>query len=98
NLNGELMGRNLMYHVRSNFIWRVKRSALNLPPPDPANITTAALHITGSASTATSGVGQFHFQLYAAPNMDVPMFPGASKDPERFLYLMVRNIEDIEPL
>lgn len=98
NTNGELMGRNLMYHARSNFVWRVKRSALNLPAPDPANITTAALHITGSAPTTGNGAGQFHFQLYAAPNMDVPMFPGASKDPERFLYLMVPNIEDIESI
>lgn len=98
NLNGELMGRNLMYHVRSNFTWRVKRSALDLPPPDPSKIRTAALHITGSAPTSGGGLGQFHLQFYAAPNMDVPMFPGASKDPERFLYQMTPNIEDIESI
>jgi choline dehydrogenase-like flavoprotein/Rieske Fe-S protein len=98
NQNGELIGRNLMYHVRSNFTWRVKRSALNLPAPDPSTIKTAALHITGSVATSGSGVGQFHFQFYAAPNMDVPMFPGASKDPERFLYQMTPNIEDIESI
>lgn len=98
NPNGELMGRNLMYHVRSNFVWRVKRSALGLPAPDPTKIKTAALHITGTAPTAGSGVGQFHFQFYAAPNMDVPMFPGASRDPERFLYQMTPNIEDIESI
>jgi choline dehydrogenase-like flavoprotein len=98
NQNGELMGRNLMYHVRSNFSWRVKRSGLGLPPPDPATIKTAALHITGSAPTTGSGVGQFHLQLYAAPNMDVPVFPGASRDPERFLYMMAPNIEDIDSI
>jgi choline dehydrogenase-like flavoprotein/Rieske Fe-S protein len=98
NQNGELMGRNLMYHVRSNFTWRVKRTALNLPAPDPTRIKTAALHVTGSAATSGSGVGQFHFQFYAAPNMDVPMFPGASKDPERFLYQMTPNIDDIESI
>jgi choline dehydrogenase-like flavoprotein len=98
NRNGELIGRNLMYHVRSNFVWRVKRSALSLPPPDPSRIKTAALHIAGSAPTPGSGVGQFHFQFYAAPNMDVPMFPGAAKDPERFLYQMTPNIEDIESI
>jgi Rieske Fe-S protein len=96
NSNGELMGRNLMYHARSNFVWRVKRSALNLPPPDPSQIKTAALHITGSASTPGGNVGRFHFQFYAAPNMDVPMFPGASRDPERFLYQMLPNIEDLQ--
>ena len=98
NQNGELMGRNLMYHVRSNFTWRIKRNALNLPGPDPTKIKTAALHITGSTPTSGSGVGQFHFQFYAAPNMDVSMFPGASKDPERFLYQMTPNIEDIESI
>jgi choline dehydrogenase-like flavoprotein/nitrite reductase/ring-hydroxylating ferredoxin subunit len=98
NRNGELMGRNLMYHMRSNFIWRVTRSALGLPAPDPTKIKTAALHVTGSTPTSGSGVAQFHFQFYAAPNMDVPMFPGASKDPERFLYQMVPNIEDIESI
>jgi Rieske Fe-S protein len=98
NSNGELMGRNLMYHARSNYIWRVRRSALDLPPPDPASIKTAALHIAGSASTAGGGQGHFHFQFYAAPNMDVPMFPGASRDPERFLYQMAPNIEDLESI
>jgi choline dehydrogenase-like flavoprotein/Rieske Fe-S protein len=98
NQNGELMGRNLMYHLRSNFVWRVTRTALGLPPPDPSSIKTAALHVTGVAPTPGSGVGQFHFQFYAAPNMDVPMFPGASKDPERFLYVMTPNVEDIESI
>ena len=98
NQNGELMGRNLMYHTRSNFVWRVKRAVLDLPPPDPSAIKTAALHIIGSAPTSGGGIGQFHFQFYAAPNMDVPMFPGASKDPERFLYQMTPNIEDIESI
>ncbi len=98
NLNGELMGRNLMIHARSNFVWRIKRSALDLPPPDPLRIKTAALHIQGSAPTAGSGSGQFHFQFYAAPNMDVPMYPGASRDPERFLYQMAPNLEDIESI
>ena len=97
-VNGELMGRNLMAHLRSNFVWRVKRSALALPPPDPLNITTAALHFTGATPTTGSGQGQFHLQFYAAPNMDVPMFPGASRDPEKFLYLMVPNIEDLESI
>lgn len=98
NQNGELIGRNLMYHVRSNFTWRVKRTALDLPPPDLSKIKIAALHVTGSTPTSGNGVGQFHLQFYAAPNMDVPMFPGASKDPERFLYQMTPNIEDIQSI
>jgi choline dehydrogenase-like flavoprotein len=98
NTNGELMGRNLMFHSRSNFVWRVRRSAMGVPGPDPARVTTAALHITGAAPLAGGGAGQFHFQFYAAPNMDTPMFPGASKDPERFLYQMAPNLEDIESM
>jgi choline dehydrogenase-like flavoprotein/Rieske Fe-S protein len=96
--NGELMGRNLMYHVRSNFVWRVRRDALNLPAPDTSQIRTAALHLAGSTTTGSGQQGQFHFQFYAAPNLDVPMFPGASRDPERFLYQMTPNIEDIESI
>lgn len=96
NTNGELMGRNLMYHVRGNYIWRVRRDALNLPASTSDKIRTAALHLTGSATTSGGHEGQFHFQFYAAPNLDVPMFPGASKDPERFLYQMTPNIEDVE--
>ena len=96
--NGELMGRNLMYHVRGNHTWRVMRDALELPPPDPTTIKTAALHVTGAAPTTGQGKGQFHFQFYAAPNMDVELYPGASKNPERFLYQMAPNIEDVETI
>jgi choline dehydrogenase-like flavoprotein len=96
--NGELMGRNLMYHVRGNHTWRIMRDALELPEPDPATIKTAALHVTGSAPATGQGQGQFHFQFYAAPNMDVQLYPGASKNPERFLYQMAPNIEDVETI
>lgn len=96
--NGELMGRNLMYHVRGNHTWRVMRDALELPAPDPSTIKTAALHVTGAAPTTGQGQGQFHFQFYAAPNMDVQLYPGASKNPERFLYQMAPNIEDVETI
>lgn len=97
NVNGELMGRNLMYHTRSNFVWRIKRSALGLPPPEPSTIKTAALHFNG-ATPVGGGEGHFHLQFYAAPNMDVPTFPGASRDPERFLYQMTPSIEDVESM
>ncbi|MEM8780685.1 MAG: family 16 glycoside hydrolase [Cyanobacteria bacterium P01_G01_bin.49] len=94
---GELMGRNLMFHVRGNFVWRVDRNALGLPPNDPTQIRTSALHITGSTPTA-KGAGQFHFQFYAAPNMDTAAFPFAGNNPEEFLYRMVPNLEDVESI
>ncbi|MFH7027607.1 MAG: hypothetical protein ACHBN1_19955 [Heteroscytonema crispum UTEX LB 1556] len=66
--NFELMGRNLMAHVRGNFIWKVNRAALGVPAQLDKELQTAALHIPGETQTA-NGPGQFHFQFYAAPNI-----------------------------
>ncbi|MDZ4851032.1 MAG: family 16 glycoside hydrolase [Pirellulaceae bacterium] len=57
------MGRNLMVHLRSNFVIRIKRSAINLPA-GPAE--TAALHVAGKASKG----GRFHIQMVASANRD----------------------------
>ena len=86
----ELIGRNLMAHVRGNFFWRIERSALGIPPQLPNELETAALHVRGSTAT-TKGPGQFHFQFYATPNQ----FAMANY-PEQFLYLMVPNLEDLQ--
>ncbi|HEY0946211.1 MAG TPA: GMC oxidoreductase [Opitutaceae bacterium] len=55
----ELMGRNLMAHLRSNFTCRIRRNALQagLPPA----LQAAALHIPGAI-----GNRRFHIQLFAA--------------------------------
>lgn len=92
---GELMGRNLMAHVRSNFIWKVDRKKLIGDTVLGTNLQTAALHVQGAANTA-KGRGRFHFQFYAAPNMDTNAFPGASNNPEEFLYRMVPSVEEYE--
>ena len=93
---GELMGRNLMSHVRGNFVWKVSRNALGIPATD-TTLRTAALHVQGSTQTS-HGAGQFHFQFYAAPNVNTGAFPGAANNPEEFLYRMVPNLDDVQSI
>ncbi|MHC0065075.1 family 16 glycoside hydrolase [Nostoc sp. UIC 10890] len=95
--NSELIGRNLMVHVRGNFIWKIARPALGVPSELEKELQTAALHIPGSTQT-TKGPGQFHFQFYAAPNVFTPAFPNAPNNPEEFLYRVVPNIEEFEKI
>lgn len=95
--NSELIGRNLMVHVRGNFIWKIARPALGVPAELEKELQTAALHIPGSTQT-TKGPGQFHFQFYAAPNVFTPAFPNAPNNPEEFLYRVVPNIEEFEKI
>ncbi len=95
--NGELMGRNLMAHVRGNFVWKVKRDVLGVPSQLNRQLQTAALNIRGKTDTP-QGEGQFHFQFYAAPNMNTPAFSGAANNPEEFLYRMVPNYEELQAI
>jgi choline dehydrogenase-like flavoprotein len=94
--NGELMGRNLMSHVRGNFVWKVTRNALGISATD-TTLKTAALHVQGSTKTS-DGDGQFHFQFYAAPNVNTGAFPGAANNPEEFLYRMIPNLDDVQSI
>lgn len=95
--NSELMGRNLMAHVRGNFVWKVKRDLLGVPNQLKNELQTAALNIRGKSNTSV-GEGQFHFQFYAAPNMNTPAFPGAANNPEEFLYRMIPNFEELQDI
>lgn len=54
----QLMGRNLMAHVRSDFTVRIRRSAL---PTVPAHVQTGALLVRGAAPS-----GRFHIQVTAS--------------------------------
>jgi hypothetical protein len=95
--NSELIGRNLMVHVRGNFLWKITRTPLGVLSKLEQELQTAALHIPGSTQTE-KGPGQFHFQFYAAPNICTSAFPNAPKNPEEFLYRVVPNIEDFEKI
>ncbi|MDF3070626.1 MAG: hypothetical protein K0R38_6227 [Polyangiaceae bacterium] len=92
---GELIGRNLMAHVRGNFFWRIDRAALNVPPSfsRSTELQTAALHVRGEMKTSTGKMGQFHFQFYATPNTS-----DLADSPEQFLYQMVPNLEDLQDI
>ncbi|MCS5691309.1 DUF1080 domain-containing protein [Cyanobium sp. FGCU-6] len=79
-----LMGRNLMAHIRNNFTVRIKRSVLGLEPDDQLQVT--AFHITCKASTG----GRYHIQLYASST------PG--KDGENYLYSMVTDTDVLQGL
>jgi hypothetical protein len=54
-----LMGRNLMAHLRSNTVVRIKRAAID--PALPPRLEAAALFVRGSTAQ-----GRFHFQVTAA--------------------------------
>ncbi len=87
-LTPERMGANLMVHVRDDYLWQVRRDAV-----DPALVgqalQAAALHVEGTARNLGSGnrVGRFHFQFYATTNSD--------STAENFLYQLVPNEDEL---
>ena len=99
-LGDELMGRNLMVHVRGNYFWKLNKTEVeSWGTPLPARLETTALHITGSTDKISDlGInrkGQYHFQFYAVGSKGVPTFP-KNEDPEQFLYRMLPNFDDIQ--
>ena len=64
----DLIGTNLVSHVRSNHTFRIPRAALAHLPADVATLETSALIIKGSTTHhATDGsVSHFHLQVTAA--------------------------------
>ena len=92
----ERMGRNLMYHVRTNHVWQVKRDALGLPVADQ-NLGNTALNIRGE-SRHIDGVGrtgQFHFQFYASSGLP-PGINNSPEDAELFLYRLLPNFDQVQ--
>lgn len=79
-----LMGRNLMAHIRNNITVRIKRSVLGLEADDQLQVT--AFHIVCKASTG----GRYHFQFYASST------PG--RDGENYLYSMVTDADVLQGL
>lgn len=79
-----LMGRNLMAHLRNNITVRIKRSALELKPDDQLQVT--AFHIICQASTG----GRYHIQFYASST------PG--RNGENYLYSMVTDADVLQGL
>jgi len=81
----ELMGRNLMVHIRDNIKARVKRSALDSAGTLPKKLQVAAMLIRGSTAN-----GKFHLQVTASAD--------TGSDPDRLLFSMIPDIDQVDDL
>jgi len=79
---GELMGRNLMGHWRSNIFARIKRTALDPGSTLPNLLQTGALLVRGSTAA-----GRFHIQVTASAD------PGGNSD--ALLFSMLPDIDQL---
>ncbi len=80
---GELMGRNLMAHWRSNIFVRINRAALDPGNTLPAEVQTGALLVRGSTPQ-----GKFHVQVTASAD------PTGNSD--ALLYTMIPDIDQLD--
>ncbi len=81
----ELMGRNLISHIRTNMYFRVLRSALDPGNTLPAVLQTGALLVRGSTPQ-----GKFQIQVTASDD------PGMNSD--ALLYTMIPDIDQLEAI
>jgi hypothetical protein len=79
----ELMGRNLMGHVRVDSYARIRRTALDPGNTLPAALQTGALLLRGSTPQ-----GRFHIQVTASAD------PGGNSD--ALLFTMIPDIDQLE--
>jgi len=82
NPSGELMGRNLMGHWRTNAYLKVNRAALDPAGTLPNILQTGALLVRGSTPQ-----GKFHLQVTASAD------PGGNSD--ALLYTMIPDIDQL---
>lgn len=84
----DLTGKNLMVHVRGNYSWRIRKSALGLPATSA--LGTSALHVEGRVPVGwpANRLGRFHFQFYAVRSRN--------DNYEEYLYRLIPNIEDLD--
>ena len=64
--NYDLIGKNLMAHLRSNLDIRIPRTALTALDPLVKDLQTSALFVKGRHTHADGAVGHFHLQITAA--------------------------------
>jgi len=81
----ELMGRNLMVHVRDNVQATIKRSAIAGAGTFPNGLQAAALLIRGSTAQ-----GKFHLQVTASADL--------GSNPDALLFSMIPDIDEIDGL
>jgi 3-keto-disaccharide hydrolase/GMC oxidoreductase len=89
-LGPDLTGKNLMVHVRGNYSWRIRKSALQLP--STSVLGTSALHVEGRLPIGppVNRLGRFHFQFYAVRSSN------DSRNYEEYLYRLIPNVEDLD--
>jgi len=83
----ELMGRNLMVHVRDNIKVRIRRSAIAVPGTLPSTLQAAAMLVRGSTAQ-----GKFHLQVTASADT------GSDPDPDRLLFSMIPDVDQVDSL
>lgn len=85
NATTELMGRNLISHVRSNIYLRVRRTALDIENTLPVLLQTGAVLVRGSTPQ-----GEFHLQVTASAD--------AGFNSDAVLFSMVPDIDQLQML
>jgi len=87
-LGVDLTGKNLMVHVRGNYSWRIRKSAVNLP--STSTLGTSALQVEGRVPVGVpvNRLGRFHFQFYAVRSHN--------DNYEEYLYRLLPNVEDLD--
>lgn len=83
----ELMGRNLMVHIRDNIKVRLNRSAIDAAGTLPRQLQATAMLIRGSTAQ-----GKFHLQVTASADT------GLDPDPDRLLFSMIPDVEQVDDL
>jgi choline dehydrogenase-like flavoprotein len=65
-LGYDLIGTNLLAHMRSNYTFRIPRDALQALPPGLRNLQASALFVKGRKTHGDGTTGHFHLQITAA--------------------------------
>ncbi len=88
--NTNLIGQNLLAHLRSNLTIRIPRSAL--PPGLPAALESSALFVKGKFKHGPNDFGYFHLQITAS-GLDRP-----STDSEAELFKKIPEVDLLDAL
>lgn len=88
--NANLIGQNLIAHLRSNLTIRIPRSAL--PAGLPAALASSALFVKGKFQHAPNDFGYFHLQITAS-GLDKP-----TTDSEAELFKKVPEVDMLDAL
>lgn len=89
-LGSELIGTNVLSHMRSNYTFRIPREALADLPPTLGDLQASALFVKGRKTHGDGSVGHFHLQITAAG------FTGLGTNSEAELQQKIPDIDMID--